>query len=64
MTTRIAAGVRKAVHHVHSHAGHAEHLGFVGYALCEVTGWHAMLYTVSLWLFVTGLVAVVAELRG
>jgi hypothetical protein len=43
-------------------APHAEHLGFVAYAACEVFHAHALLFAVSVWLLATGLlVAVFAD---
>jgi hypothetical protein len=47
--------------HIKRHAPHAEHMGFVAYALCEVGGaGHAIIYAVSAWLAVTGILVMLA----
>lgn len=43
-------------------APHAEHVGFVAYALCEVTALHWAIYLVSAYLLFTGLWVIVAKL--
>lgn len=47
--------------HIVSKAPHAEHLGFVAYAGCETFKVHSLIYSVSVWLLITGLLAIVVE---
>ena len=55
----------KQVAHVAAHkAGHAEHWGFVGIAAADVTGAHAAIWIISVWLLITGLVACIVEIQG
>lgn len=47
------------------HSPHLEHLGFVAYAGCETLGLaHALIYAVSVWLFVWGALALWLEVRA
>lgn len=56
-----AAVVKVTTAPVNRWAPHAEHFGFFAYAACETIGAHWALYTVSVWLAVTGLWVMIAR---
>lgn len=51
------------IHKILNHAPHAEHWGFVMYALCEVVNAHHVIYYVSVYLFMTGASAILVEIK-
>lgn len=54
---------RRMAHLIH-HSHHAEHAGLVVYAGAEVIHAQAWIYYVSVWLVLTGLTALIVEIRG
>lgn len=46
------------------HSEHAEHLGFVLVAYCDIFSLHHMVAIVTVWLAVTGVPSFIADCRG